>query len=171
MQTAGNSAATDANSCNSDNLSYACVCSNGLSPNVSEYSQTLPYYVCTEWGNQCVSGCGQDNTCSNNCRANHPCGAQNPTRVNTSTITTSMSKTSSGLAAGATSNSAGVVYTGLGGSDSAATTTGGSSSSQTSAAAAGANLQSGAQKALQVGQAYGMFVVAGAIFGGFALLL
>ncbi|PNS20393.1 hypothetical protein CAC42_5843 [Sphaceloma murrayae] len=44
-----------ANDCDASNLSYECVCSTGISPNSTEYSQTLPYFVCTEWGNQCVT--------------------------------------------------------------------------------------------------------------------
>lgn len=44
------------------------MCSNNVSPNVSEYSQTIPYYICTEWGNNCVKNCGNVNTCQDACR-------------------------------------------------------------------------------------------------------
>ncbi|KAJ5591831.1 uncharacterized protein N7459_002200 [Penicillium hispanicum] len=68
-------------------LAYSCVCSNNASPNSSEYSETLPYYVCTEANNQCVKKCS-NSVCQNACRADHPCGAQNPDRVNLTTTST-----------------------------------------------------------------------------------
>ncbi len=69
-------------------LSYGCLCGNNLQPNVSEYSLTLPYFVCTEWGTQCVNACGSDNTCASACRQDHPCGAQRP-KTNYTTTTSS----------------------------------------------------------------------------------
>ncbi|EME79776.1 uncharacterized protein MYCFIDRAFT_112372, partial [Pseudocercospora fijiensis CIRAD86] len=92
------SGTTESNTCDATSLTYSCVCDNGLSPNVSEYSQTLPYYICTEWGSQCVSNCRNDNTCAAACRQDHPCGALNPKRQNTSTLTRTM--TSSATAGG-----------------------------------------------------------------------
>ncbi|KAF2154639.1 hypothetical protein K461DRAFT_202830, partial [Myriangium duriaei CBS 260.36] len=89
-----NSTGAEVNNCDPKALAYECLCSNGVTPNASEYSQTLPYYVCTEWGTQCVAGCGQDNTCSDECRADHPCGAQDPKKVNlTTTSATAASST------------------------------------------------------------------------------
>ncbi|GAB7347419.1 hypothetical protein MBLNU459_g4341t1 [Dothideomycetes sp. NU459] len=159
LQTSANSADTDANTCDANSLTYSCVCGNGISPNASEYSQTLPYFICTQWGNNCVANCSSDNACASNCRANHPCGAQNPVRVNTSTMTSTMSKTASNTGAGQTTNTAGqTIYTGFGGS--AAT----SSPSSTSTSKGGA-------AALELGQAYGLVVVAAGLFGGFALML
>ncbi|KAF3391663.1 hypothetical protein F1880_007673 [Penicillium rolfsii] len=85
----------ESNNCSAETLTYNCVCSNGISPNASEYSQTLPYFICTEANNQCVNACG-DSACQSNCRTANPCGAQNPPRVNvTSTsATSSMAATS-----------------------------------------------------------------------------
>lgn len=77
------------NTCDWETLTYGCVCGNGIKPNVSEYSLTLPYFVCSEWGNQCVKGCGSNSQCANDCREKHPCGAQNPTRVNITSTTSS----------------------------------------------------------------------------------
>lgn len=59
---------TETNTCDSDNLTYQCVCDNGLSPNITQYSQTLPYFICQQWGNNCVAGCNGDNTCQSKCR-------------------------------------------------------------------------------------------------------
>lgn len=160
LQLPGESSTTDANDCDPNTLTYDCVCGNGQSPNASEFSQTLPYFICTEYGSQCIANCGGDTTCQSDCRSQHPCGAQNPTRVNVTT--TSSTATATTTPAGATSGTAGVVYTGLGGG-AAATTTPSSSSSSTA--------KSGAQAALDLGRSYGLVVVFGGLFTGFALIM
>ncbi|EHA49871.1 hypothetical protein MCOR27_010692 [Pyricularia oryzae] len=67
------------NSCDPMTLNYACVCSNGNSPNLTEYSLTMPYHKCTQFQVNCVAACGlADNQCSENCRVNNPCGAASP---------------------------------------------------------------------------------------------
>ncbi|KAL2357344.1 hypothetical protein BJ546DRAFT_1024553 [Cryomyces antarcticus] len=162
LQTAGNSASTQANDCDATTLTYDCVCSNGLAPNATEYSQTLPYFICSEYGNQCVKACGQDSTCASNCRSQHPCGAQNPTRVNTSTISMTMASTTSGQA-GASTGASGVVYTGFGGSAATSTAASSNSGGKTSGAAE--------RLALKVGQSWGLGLVIASITGGFALML
>lgn len=166
LQTSANSADTYANTCDAETLSYSCVCSNGITPNASEYSQTLPYFTCTQFGQNCVAACGSDNLCASNCRANHPCGAQNPTRVNLSTVSTTMSKTASSSGNAASTNTAGqtVYNTGFG---AAASSTGSSSAASTSSS----TTKSSGALALEVGQAYGLFVVAAGMFGGFAFML
>lgn len=161
LQLSGDDSTTAANDCDAETLTYDCICGNGLAPNASEYSQTLPYFLCTEYGNQCVTACNGNTPCQSACRDDHPCGAQNPTRVNVTTTTSSMTSTS--LPAGATSGSAGVVYNGLGG---AATTTA-SSSEATSTD----TKKSGSQMALDVGRSYGLAVVLSGLFAGFALVL
>ncbi|KAI1815227.1 hypothetical protein GGS20DRAFT_544507 [Poronia punctata] len=104
------------NECDPLTLTYGCVCNNGLAPNLSEYSLTLPYFKCQEWGNQCVTACRGNNACSSDCREKHPCGALDPRRANTTATTTSMaSATSSGAAA---TSSAGQLFNGLDGDDS-----------------------------------------------------
>lgn len=148
-------AATEANTCDADNLTYNCVCDNGLSPNASMYSQTLPYFICTQNNEVCVDNCANGNSaCASACREDHPCGAQNPTRVNTSTIST-MSATGSSSATGSDA-----VYTGFGG-DSAESTS--SSSSDSSSAAT--------RMVLNAGEMYGLAVVGAGIFTGFTLFL
>ena len=56
------------NDCDSDALTYSCVCENNVAPNITQYSQTLPYYICTQWGTNCVKNCNGDNTCADKCR-------------------------------------------------------------------------------------------------------
>lgn len=134
-------------------LSYGCLCGNNLQPNVSEYSLTLPYFVCTEWGTQCVAKCGSDSSCASSCRQDHPCGALKP---RTNYTTTTSSSTPTGTAAATTS--ANQVFDGIPG----ATTTSSSSSGQASKNAAAA---------VEFGRGYGLVVVAGSLFAGFALML
>jgi hypothetical protein len=73
------------NDCDVDTLLYSCICENNIAPNVTQYSQTLPFYICRQWGIQCVANCGTGaNTCADKCRSDHPCGAQKPYLGNTS---------------------------------------------------------------------------------------
>ncbi|KAK6583382.1 hypothetical protein PZA11_004458 [Diplocarpon coronariae] len=156
LQLQGDSSTTEANDCDADSLAYDCICGNGLTPNLTEYSQTLPYFTCTEYGSQCVAACNGNSQCQSACRDDHPCGAQNPTRVNLSTVTTSSTKSP----AGATN---GVVYNGLG--DAGATTASSSSDAKET------GTKSGSEMALNAGRSYGLAVVFAGIFAGFALVL
>lgn len=46
---------------------------------MTQYTLTLPYHTCTEYGTQCVNNCpAHDNECARACREDNPCGAQNP---------------------------------------------------------------------------------------------
>ncbi|KAK3114024.1 hypothetical protein LTR53_008063 [Teratosphaeriaceae sp. CCFEE 6253] len=166
-----NDASTNQNDCDPALLTYACICGNGLSPNISEYSQTLPFFLCQEWGNECVSNCGPtNNQCASDCRSLHPCGAQNPVRANTSTLTsaTTMMASSSGAAGSAQASTTDGVYTGFG-SGGASSTAGGAT------APASASAVSGAQHlrvaALDVGRTFGVLGLLGALAGAFAVLL
>lgn len=105
---------TDVNTCDAATLTYGCVCGNGLQPNLSEYSLTIPYFTCTEWGTQCVAGCNGDNACASSCRQDHPCGAQDPTKPN-KTATATQSSTAASSTASATDDS-GTTYDGFAGS-------------------------------------------------------
>jgi len=150
-QVQGGSSTTASNNCYPDSLTYTCVCGNGISPNASQYSQTLPYFICSEFGTQCVAACNGNTQCQSACRSDHPCGAQDPVRVNTSTSSTMPSTTAAG-GAGSTQ-----VFTGLGGA--AATTTSASGK------------KSDAQSVLDMGRSYGLAVVFTGIFTGFALVM
>jgi len=154
----GGTRTTIQNTCNAATLSFACVCGGGVSPNATEYSQTLPYFICTEYGTQCIAACGGVNTCQSACRQDHPCGAQDPSPPNNTATKTSASAGSSATAAdgSASTGAGGTAFNGLGGT---AAPTGGSSS------------KSGAQTALDMGRSYGLAVVFTGIFAGFALVM
>ncbi|KAF9894314.1 hypothetical protein FE257_007817 [Aspergillus nanangensis] len=97
LQMKGTSSTPTENTCDPKTLSYFCTCDNGQSPNATEYSQTIPYFICTEQNNQCVSNCDAANqSCQSDCRTKNPCGAQNPQRYNaTSTATSTPAATTS----------------------------------------------------------------------------
>ncbi|KAK9375817.1 uncharacterized protein V1513DRAFT_376566 [Lipomyces chichibuensis] len=97
------------NLCYPDNLYYICQCSNGHSPNLTEYSLTIPYFICQEQVTLCADNCGSDNTCVSACRQNKQCGATNPTRVNVTSSSPGSSPTTATLAA-----SSAVAFNGFG---------------------------------------------------------
>lgn len=137
-------------------LTYTCVCSNGQQPNSSQYSQTIPYYECTQAATNCVNNCAQgDTSCQSACRNDHPCGAQNPTRVNTTTMSTMASTASGSSATGTSESTPSNTFAGLGGGS-----TGTSDASQ--------NAQ---VFALGFGRAYGLVLVLGSISAGFVFML
>jgi hypothetical protein len=170
---------TNDNTCDSDTLKFSCECGDGLRPNVTQYTQTMPFFICQEWGNQCVTGCNGDNACSSSCRQDHPCGAQDPIKPNSSTISSTMSSSASRTAndAGATTDSSGgTIYSGFGGASatgdsSSAEESSGSSSSSDSSSNGFGSADSSAASALEFGQTFGILALAGAFFGGFALVL
>ncbi|KAI9892365.1 MAG: hypothetical protein M1814_001567 [Vezdaea aestivalis] len=159
LQLPGNSAGTRQNSCDADSLSYACVCSSGATPNVTEFSQTIPYFLCTESNNQCVKNCGGASACQDACRSSRPCGAQDPKRVNT-TATSTMSATGTNGAA-RTGTDGAVVYTGLGGAAATTAASGGSGGGRPNAGNA----------MVDVGQSFGLALIVGSFLAGFALVM
>ncbi|KAI9728805.1 MAG: hypothetical protein M1834_007191 [Cirrosporium novae-zelandiae] len=147
LQMANTTSSPESNTCDASTLEYSCVCSNGISPNETEYSLTIPYFICTEYDNQCVTACGSDSSCAAACRDDNPCGAQDPVRVNTTTAST-MTATAS-----ETGKASQTVYSGFAGSSASA------GSAPT------------VKAAINFGQAYGLLITLGGLFAGFAILL
>ncbi|KAL2001224.1 hypothetical protein VTN02DRAFT_2085 [Thermoascus thermophilus] len=150
LQLPGASESPEQNSCNSTTLAYSCVCSNGQSPNASEYSQTIPYFVCTEHNNQCVNNCNGVASCQSACRQDNPCGAQDPKRYNITTTAVP-----SATASASSTSASDVIYDGFG-------------SSATATADKGLGARS---LALEIGQVYGVFALVAGFTAGFAFLL
>ncbi|KAF3119966.1 hypothetical protein TWF569_003395 [Orbilia oligospora] len=46
---------TSVNSCDSNTLEYECTCSDGSTPDLSQYALTLPYFVCQEVRSRCIA--------------------------------------------------------------------------------------------------------------------
>ncbi|KAL4902585.1 hypothetical protein BDW74DRAFT_180691 [Aspergillus multicolor] len=145
LQLPGASGDPTSNTCDSDTLVYSCICDNNQSPNSSEYSQTIPYFLCTEENNNCVAACG-DSACQEQCRTGNPCGAQNPKLANTtstngsSTTTSATTSTTSTLAP----------FTGLPSDDDEG---------------------AAVRPVTDLRQVYGLAAVLGGFFAGFAILL
>ena len=114
-------------------------------PNMSEFSLTIPYFTCREWGNQCVEACGTDSPCASSCREDNPCGAQDPQRFNESE--TSASGTTKPTGSASVTGDDQTIFTDTPGSEDSE---GGDDS---------------AASLLSLGRSYGL----GAIFGGMFL--
>ena len=122
------------------------------------HCRTIPYFECTESANQCSNNCGSSNSaCVTNCRTAHPCGAQDPVRVNTTAAST-MSATASSTGGTAAETSGGSsLYTGFGSSPTSSSKPGSSNNAQA--------------LAVGFGRVYGLAIVLTSVFGGFTLLL
>jgi len=141
---------TVTNECFPDNLVYTCLCSDNVTPNLTQYSQTIPYYECTVEQTDCVAACGlSDNDCSNECRKKFVCGATDPKKGN-KTLSASQSATST---------------------SSGATNTGGDTGTGFARADGSSDSSSGARALmLEVGHAYGLGLVAAGIAVGAAMI-
>ena len=137
------------NECWDDTLQYECICGNNKPANLTKYTLTLPFYICQEYGNQCVKNCG-DNTCASKCREDHPCGATDPQRANSTLTSAGLEPTASSTE---TKDDKGTIVTGRPGSDNNDGGDGGSGAG-----------------ALNAAGAYSLAVVIGGLFAGFALL-
>ncbi|KAF8424611.1 hypothetical protein EV426DRAFT_712423 [Tirmania nivea] len=81
------------NDCWSEDLHYECVCKGGFRPNLTEYSQTIPYNLCMQSIQACADNCGNNQDCVTLCFSKKQCGASDPRRVNTTSTTTTVSAT------------------------------------------------------------------------------
>ncbi|KAF4967593.1 hypothetical protein FSARC_4890 [Fusarium sarcochroum] len=141
---------TKVNDCDPETLTYGCICGDGKQPNVSEYSLTLPYYVCQEWGNQCVMECAGSSSCASDCRQNNPCGASNPKKYNTTSTATG---TATAKATASASDDGTTIYTGNAGDEDD-----------------DSDSKSNGSGAIEAGRTWGLAVVLSTMFVGFAML-
>lgn len=88
----------DVNECNPDELTYKCICLDGSSPNLTEYTLTMPFFLCSKSKEMCKDNCKGEQNCANACFTGKECGAKNPKRINTTSTTTLLSPTASGTA-------------------------------------------------------------------------
>jgi len=86
---------TVANECFTENLYYQCICSDGQSPDLKKYSQTVPYYQCTHVVSLCVDNCRGGAICADNCRKDLPCGSESPPPSNSTTASTTRTSSTS----------------------------------------------------------------------------
>ncbi|KIM97951.1 hypothetical protein OIDMADRAFT_128864 [Oidiodendron maius Zn] len=163
LQLQGASSSTIANTCDPTTLDYQCTCGNGQAPSAANYSQTIPYFECTTYGDQCVAACGaHDSACQTACRVDNPCGAQSPSLVN-STTTTSSSPSTSASSADSTDTSAST--TGAGSSS------GSGASSPTETGSKSTSSQGSAMSTLDGARGYSFALVFSGLFAAFALAM
>jgi hypothetical protein len=65
----------------------------------------MAYYICTEANTECVNKCSTS-ACAAACRSDHPCGAQDPKRVNVTTTTSAVATTSTATSTAIKTNEA-----------------------------------------------------------------
>lgn len=119
---------TVTNECDPDTLQATCVCDNNASPNLTQYTQTLPYNICQQWGTNCVNNCGiGENTCADKCRADHPCGAQDPYKGNATSTSSGSSHSATAKPTGSAASST-IPITGFAGATGTADQPGAASS-------------------------------------------
>jgi len=157
-------------------LTYTCTCSDGSSHNISDYTQTLPFFICQQWVSDCTAANPNNLEAITSCQS-VSCGARNATTgdeaATAANAGSGSSQTTSGSGSSATGGSSGSQTSSAADSSSTGSSSGGSSSSSpsgtgSSTASAASSTSSGAGVALTVGKEYGFgFLLAGlfAVFG------
>ncbi|RIA81509.1 hypothetical protein C1645_729639 [Glomus cerebriforme] len=88
------------NFCLNDTLQFDCVCSNGIRPNSTEYTQTIPYFTCTADQQACIQKCQPaTDTCVNACKSTS-CAAtviKSPSKIPTTVQGTTSSPAAPGI--------------------------------------------------------------------------
>jgi len=84
---------TEYNDCWTEDLHFECVCEGGFRPNLTEYSQTIPFNLCQQSKQACADNCGNNQDCVTLCFSGKECGASNPRRVNVTSTSTTASST------------------------------------------------------------------------------
>ncbi|KAI7831266.1 hypothetical protein BC939DRAFT_224519 [Gamsiella multidivaricata] len=79
------------NRCDIMTLQYTCQCQGGVIPNTTEYTYTIPYFMCVADVQHCIGGCPlSDNGCYANCNQ-RSCAAEFPKKYNQTIATSSIS--------------------------------------------------------------------------------
>ncbi|KAJ5082072.1 hypothetical protein N7532_011115 [Penicillium argentinense] len=129
---------TKQNTCDPKSLQFSCICSDGTTPDVAPYVQTVPFYVCEANFGQCINAHPDDADGQKACKEAAQCGSKNASSLSTTTSSSSPSTTMS------------------------LTTSTDSSSSETSSSVAAASTTTNA--AIAMGESYSTGIMAGAMF-------
>ncbi|KAK6344186.1 hypothetical protein TWF696_007828 [Orbilia brochopaga] len=93
------------NECDTDTLQFSCICSDNTTPNATQYSQTIPYFLCTYQVQNCVDNCGSSYPqCAQQCRTGKTCGASDPKRHNVTSTATATTSSATSRKTGSKSN-------------------------------------------------------------------
>ncbi|KAM3414950.1 hypothetical protein BST61_g10090 [Cercospora zeina] len=70
----------ETNECDSEQLTYDCSCPDGEPRNISDYTQTLPFFICEQWKTNCVLNHPDDRDGQAACES-VTCGTKNATEA------------------------------------------------------------------------------------------
>ncbi|KAL1954047.1 hypothetical protein VTO42DRAFT_1825 [Malbranchea cinnamomea] len=144
--------ATKVNRCDPGALTYDCVCSNGTTPDVSPYINTLPFFICNANFGQCIDRHPNDAEGQKECKeAQKQCGTLDATEINESEEDDEATTTAAAPTGTAAATSASLTATATGESPSATDT-------------------GNAAAALQLAETYSWGVLAAVFFGVFGVL-
>ncbi|KAJ5242457.1 uncharacterized protein N7469_000784 [Penicillium citrinum] len=135
------STGTKQNTCDPKTLQFSCVCSDDKTPDVSQYVQTVPFYVCQANFAQCIQNHPDDADGQKECKEAAQCGSKNASSISTTTTASSSASATTTLAM---------------------TTSTDESTSETSSSVAAAATTSNA--AIAMGESYSSGVMVGAMF-------
>ncbi|KGO77520.1 hypothetical protein PITC_037640 [Penicillium italicum] len=89
---------TKLNACDPSTLKFSCVCSDGTTPDVTPYAQTVPFFVCQDTYIQCVASHPNDAEGQRACKKAAVCGSKNASEVTTTSTASSTTMSSTTLA-------------------------------------------------------------------------
>lgn len=148
-------------------LTYGCICSSGNTPNISDFEQTLPGFVCRQARIDCIAAAPNDLDAQRACD-DVVCGSKNIEDASSSTSSSAASSSTTGSSTSSGSDSeATEAGSSSSDSDDSASTTAESGASETSAAAD----SDSAASALTLASTYGTGLLAVGIFAAFGLAL
>ncbi|KAF2994904.1 hypothetical protein E8E14_002859 [Neopestalotiopsis sp. 37M] len=101
----GQICSTSENSCEPTTLDYSCTCSDGTEPDMNEYQDSLPYYICQQAFSDCISENTGSASGQKNCTTtiSDECGTK--VAGSSSTTTTAAASSSSGTSAATAASS------------------------------------------------------------------
>ncbi|CZT18236.1 uncharacterized protein RCC_04081 [Ramularia collo-cygni] len=146
----GGQVAAGGNKCEDTTLDWTCTCSDGSTPNITDYAEMIPSYVCERWIDLCVMAHPDQRTPQQECRS-ITCGEKNASEADAGSSSSSSSAPAS--------------------SQTPSSTSGSGSASESSPTSSSTPSDTGAAAALNVAQAYGSSIFAAGLLGIFGLAL
>lgn len=146
-----------------NDLSWTCTCTNGNEPNITDFADTMPSYICQRWVADCTAAHPNDLEGQTACQSVQ-CGMRNASSLTSASSGGSSSASASSAMASSTGSSSG----GSGGSGSPGSSSGGSSASQSASGAASSSTDNAA---VAVGTTYGTGILMGGLLAVFGLAL
>ncbi|KAK3677601.1 hypothetical protein LTR78_002451 [Recurvomyces mirabilis] len=162
------SGSTTANTCDSNTLNYTCTCSGGSSPNISDYTQTVPFFVCEQWKANCADAHPNDLQGLAGCHS-VVCGAKNASAAGGSSGSSSASSGSASATGSSTGSATGAAGSASATGSAAASAASSGAASATSSAAAASS--SAASAAVGLAMQYSSGILAAAMLAVFGLAL